>query len=146
SDAIGLATSATYNYRLLQPSLITDPNGNRQQVDFLASGMVSAIWMLGKSGRNEGDRTRPCMRLEYDLRAFFVSKRADPLNPQPVRVRTIRNIYHDTDPDDDGGTIEAMDYSDGFGRLLQTRTQGEALRFGDADFGSGDAVLPGAQD
>ena len=146
TDAIGLATTATYNYRLVQPSLITDPNGNRQQVDYLASGMVSAIWILGKSGRNEGDRTRPCMRLDYDLRAFFDSTRADPLDPQPIRVRTIRHVYHDTDPDDDGATIESTEYSDGFGRLLQTRTQGEVLRFGDTDFGGGDGVLPGAQD
>ena len=38
-----------------------------------------------------------------------------------------------------------MEYSDGFGRLLQTRTQGEEVRFGDEHFGGGEAVLPAKQ-
>jgi RHS repeat-associated protein len=36
--------------------------------------------------------------------------------------------------------IEVREYSDGFGRLLQTRTQGEEERFGEALFGGG--VIP----
>ena len=39
--------------------------------------------------------------------------------------------------------IQVREYSDGFGRLLQTRTQGEEERFGDDVFGNG--VLPADQ-
>ena len=34
-------------------------------------------------------------------------------------------------------TIETVEYSDGFGRLLQTRTQAEDVLFGDPNFGEG---------
>ena len=34
-------------------------------------------------------------------------------------------------------TIETREYSDGFGRVVQTRTQGEDVRFGDAWLGGG---------
>jgi YD repeat-containing protein len=50
-------------------------------------------------------------------------------------------VRHDTDPQDAGETIETREYSDGFGRLLQTRVQGEALRFGDPLLGGGNGVL-----
>src|SRR5439155_24857773 len=40
-------------------------------------------------------------------------------------------------------TIESIEYSDGFGRLLQTRTQAEDVIFGDPVFGG--AVLPADQ-
>ena len=40
-------------------------------------------------------------------------------------------------------TIETVEYSDGFGRLLQTRTQAEDVLFGDPSFGGG--VLPADQ-
>ena len=40
-------------------------------------------------------------------------------------------------------TIETVEYSDGFGRLLQTRTQAEDVLFGDPNFGGG--VLPADQ-
>ena len=42
-----------------------------------------------------------------------------------------------------GGTIETVEYSDGFGRLLQTRTQAEDVTFGDPVFGG--EVLPADQ-
>ena len=54
-------------------------------------------------------------------------------------------MRHDTDPENTDETIESRDYSDGFGRVIQTRTQGRALRFGDAIFGGGDSVLPELQ-
>jgi RHS repeat-associated protein len=38
-------------------------------------------------------------------------------------------------------TIETVEYSDGFGRLLQTRTQAEDILFGDPSFGGGVLVL-----
>jgi hypothetical protein len=74
-----------------------------------------------------GDATVPSRRLEYDLLAF--AERG-----QPVHVRKTARVHHDTDTDvpaerrDD--EIVSVEYSDGFGRLLQTRTQAEDVLFG----------------
>jgi YD repeat-containing protein len=35
TDALGMQVEAIYDYRLLQPCLITDPNGNRSAVSSL---------------------------------------------------------------------------------------------------------------
>ena len=83
--------------------------------------------------------------MEYELRAFYDSKRADPRNPKPTFVRAVRTVDHPRNPPEPAETIEAHEYSDGFGRLLQTRTQGESVRFGDPRFGGGNAVLPADQ-
>src|SRR4029077_11882681 len=72
-----------------------------------------------------------------------------PADRRPIFVRTTRHIHHDTDldiaPAERDETITSVEYSDGFGRLLQTRTQGEEVRFGDEHFGGGEAVLPAKQ-
>ncbi len=143
-----LTAKAGYNLRVMQPERVTDANGNVSEVRFSPSGLVTDTFVRGKPDtqpsdrRNAGDGQSPSVHMEYGLRAFYDSKRADPLHPQPAFVRAIRRVFHDSDPDDTGETIEAREYSDGFGRLLQTRTQGESVRFGDARFGGGDAVLP----
>jgi RHS repeat-associated protein len=141
SNAAGLVTRLEHNYRVLQPRLLTDPNGNRTQVDFAAVGHVSAMWVRGKANQGEGDVAVPSSTFEYDFRAFFISRRIDPSAPEPVFVRTQRRTHHDSDPAA-GQVIEIREYSDGFGRLLQTRSQSEAVRFGDAIFGGGASVLP----
>jgi RHS repeat-associated protein len=141
----GLTTQAEYDYRVLQPQRVIDPNGNVSEVAYSPTGLVTHTWVRGKPGRNEGDISEASTQMEYGLRAFYESKRANPANPQPVYARAIRRVFHDSDPEDSGETIEAREYSDGFGRLLQTRTQGETVRFGDTLFGGGDAVLPSDQ-
>ena len=77
--------------------------------------------------------------MEYGFLAFEDSP---PGNRQPIFVRTIRHIHHDTELDvplpERDETITTVEYSDGFGRLLQTRTQGEEVRFGDEHFGGGE--------
>lgn len=137
----GLTTKAEYNYRIFQPKQVIDPNGNISEVAYSPTGLVTHTWVRGKPGRHEGDANEASVRMEYDLRAYYEAKRTNPDHPQPVSVRAIRRLRHDTDPADQGETIETREYSDGFGRLLQTRTQGEDVRFGHAQFGGGDAVL-----
>lgn len=134
----GLATTADYNLRVLRPSLLTDPNGNRTEMHYSPSGLATDTFLRGKPGANEGDLKAPSLSLRYDLRAFLERR-------QPVHVRALRRVLHDTDPDDTGQTIETREYFDGFGRLLQTRTQGEALRFADEHFGGGELLLPADQ-
>ena len=103
-------------------------------------GFPIAIFVRGKDG--EGDATQAGTRFEYDLLAFADSPEDD---RQPIWVRTIQREHHDTDTDvalpARDATIETVAYSDGFGRLVQTRTQAEEVIWGDERiFGNG--VLP----
>ncbi len=141
TDPVGLKTRADYDYRVLQPSEVTDPNGNRTRFTFTPLGLLKDTWVLGKPANNEGDRQRPSVRMEYDFLAF--ANRG-----QPISVRTIRQVYHDTEAEvplpQRNETITTVEYSDGFGRLLQTRTQAEDIVFGE-DPTFGNQVLPASQ-
>ncbi len=137
-DPVGLATVAEYDLRVLRPRRVTEPNGNTNQARFSPAGFVTAHFVSGKNG--EGDSMAPSVRMDYDLLAF--AERG-----QPVSVRSIARVHHDTDPDVPAERrneeIVSVEYSDGFGRLLQTRTQAEDVLFGDTVFGAD--VLPADQ-
>ena len=64
--------------------------------------------------------------MEYGFLAF---EHSPPGSRHPVYVRTIRYTHHDTELDvplpEHDDTIITVEYSDGFERLLQTRTQAE---------------------
>jgi hypothetical protein len=135
TDALGMETRADHNYRVLQPAKVTDPNGNVTEFAFAPLGLLHAVWVRGKPGIDKGDRNAPSTRLAYD---FFAFKDRH----EPISVRTVRRERHDSEAVSDA-TIETREYSDGFGRLLQTRTQAEEVLFGDARFGNG--VMPADQ-
>ncbi|NDY70683.1 hypothetical protein DO021_03330 [Desulfobacter hydrogenophilus] len=142
TDPIGLTAEAVYDYQVMQPSLITDPNGNRQVFQFTPLGLLESIAVMGKMDEDAGDTLDvPGTRLVYDFLAFENSG-------QPISVHTIQREYHITDTTiplaQRDNTIESREYSDGFGRLLQTRTQAENLVFGTPPFG-GDVGLPADQ-
>ncbi|MFI7426464.1 SpvB/TcaC N-terminal domain-containing protein [Micromonospora sp. NPDC049836] len=134
-DPAGLTTTAAYDLRVLLPREVVDANGNRTSVSFSPIGLVTARYDRGAPG--EGDAVEPTVRLEYDLRAF--AERG-----QPASVRTVHRAYHDTQTDvplprrDEA--IVSVEYSDGFGRLVQTRTLAEDTLAGDPQFGG--AVVP----
>ncbi len=134
-DPLGLRTEAVNDYRVLRPQQVTDANGNTASTTFSPAGFVVETFARGKGGR--GDAVLPSVRLEYDLHAFASRQ-------QPVSVRTIRRVHHDTATDVPAGqrddVIVSVEYSDGFGRPLQTRAQAEDTLFGDVVFGGG--VLP----
>ncbi len=96
--------------------------------------------LLGKDQGTERDTLDdPGVLLEYDLFAFKNSG-------APVWVKTTQRVHHinadylsTLPPEEQEATIVAVEYSDGFGRQLQTRTQAEDLLFG-VDFANG-AVL-----
>jgi RHS repeat-associated protein len=145
TDPAGLATKAAYDYRILQPREVTDPNGNRSAFVFTPLGLLERTAIMGKVDDHVGDTLEaPGSQLVYDFLAF--KERG-----QPASVRTIRRVYHahdvdDVEPPERDETIAMVEYSDGFGRLLQTRTQAEDIVFGDPAFGdaglSGDQSLP----
>ena len=135
TDAVGLTISAEYDYRVLQPRMVTDANANRRAVSFSPLGLVTATAVMGKEGERVGDTLEaPGSRLEYDFFAFVNRQ-------QPMFVRSIVRQHHVTETDvplpQRDETIETVEYSDGFGRLLQTRTQAEDVLFGDPSFGGG---------
>jgi RHS repeat-associated protein len=138
TDPAGLTTEAAYDYRALQAIQTTDANGNRGRVALSPAGLVVAQFRHGRDG--EGDHEVASMRLEYDLFAFV-------RRGEPASVRTVRRVHHDsrTDlpPAQRDEVLVSVEYSDGFGRLLQTRTQADDVTFGDAVFGGN--VIPADQ-
>jgi RHS repeat-associated protein len=134
-DEAGLITKANYDYRVFQPSLVTDPNGNQSQYAFSPLGLLQSIAVTGKPGENIGDTSNPSTVFTYVLFGKDASGNSVPIADlgQPVSVRTVRRVHHDSETDiaqparDE--TIETLEYSDGFGRLLQTRTQAEDQAF-----------------
>jgi RHS repeat-associated protein len=142
-NAAGLATIAEYDYRLLRPRRVVDPNAAESEFRYSPTGMITEQYLRGAGGR--GDQTEPSIRREYDFRAFARSG-------APVSVHTIRRVRHDSDAsllasEDINATLQSVEYSDGFGRLLQTRTQADDLVFGDPAFGGiGLPLGPGATD
>lgn len=145
TDPVKLETAASYNYRVMQPDSVTDPNKNVTEFRFSPIGLLTEIWIKGKQNQNEGDQIRASTQLSYDFLAYRNSILADPADPQPIEVRTVRYVRHDSDPADTSESIETREYSDGFGRLLQTRAQGEDIRFGESTFGGGDEILSVSQ-
>ena len=133
-DPAGLVTEASHDYRTLLPRAVTDVNGNISEVRYSPAALVTARFIRGKDGT--GDRDAPSVVIDHDLRAY--AERG-----QPVSVRTTRRVHHDTavPASERDAVIVAAAYSDGFGRLLQTRTQAPDVLFGDRPFGAG--VLPG---
>jgi RHS repeat-associated protein len=151
TDALGHQTRAQYDYRLLQAHLVTDPNLNRTAYGFSPLGLLHETALLGKEGKNEGDIKREAVpaqngqpaqllhyeastRLTYNFFAFAT-------NGQPCWVQTTqREQHYKVDPSPTSPTLVKTEYSDGFGRLMQTRAQAEEVLFGDATFG--DSGLP----
>jgi YD repeat-containing protein len=157
TDPLEMQTRADYDYRVMQPHRVTDPNENSSAFAFTPLGLMHKTALLGKDDGTEGDLLEdgppfspgegPGMRagvlLEYDLFAFINSG-------EPVWVRTTQRVHHihadylgSLPTEEQNATIVAVEYSDGFGRQLQTRTQAEDLLFGDAQLG--DSGLPADQ-
>ncbi len=154
-DAIGIETNANYDYRVLQASIVTDPNGNRTAYAFSPLGLMHAYALIGKSTESIGDiRTTPlsaasglmdyyryylpCVQMEYDFLNFINTG-------GPVWVKTTKRENHIQDGINDDTIVHCV-YSDGFGRLIQTRTQAEELLLlntGSDIFGS--SRLPASQ-
>ncbi|MEU7144799.1 SpvB/TcaC N-terminal domain-containing protein [Nocardia sp. NPDC046473] len=121
TDPVDNVVTTSINYRVLQPWLLTDPNGNRTAVRFDPLGLVIATAVLGKQGGNEGDvldlatpepadADRPTSWLTYDLTA------------RPVRFRTFAREQHRAP---DGRVQESRTYLDGSGRIMLMKAQAE---------------------
>ncbi len=132
-DANNLENQAKYDYRVLQVKQVTDPNGNSIAYSYTPTALLSSVAVMGKFGESVGDTpTEPSLKYEYDFLAFVNTG-------QPVSVRTVKREHHINDTYTPlakrNDTIESVEFSDGFGRLLQARAQAEDLTFGDSTFG-----------
>ena len=135
TDPAGLTAQAAYDYRVLQPQTLTDANRNRTQQRYTPLGLVERTAILGKPDEAVGDTLdSPSQRFIYDFLAF-----AD--RQQPISIRSIQREHHVHDTEiplaEREAAITTVEYSDGFGRLLQTRAQAEDITFGDDAFGEG---------
>ncbi len=123
-----------YDYRVLQPRVVTDSNGNQVKYGYAALGLLESEAWLGKPNRPaEGDKGRSSTVFSYDFKSFYRSK-------TPIYRHTKRYKLHITDPNDAGEVIETREYVDGFGRQIQNRAHVEDVLFGSEELGDG--VLP----
>jgi RHS repeat-associated protein len=142
TNAAGLSVAAVYDLRVFQPRRVTDANDNRTQIRFTPHGLPARVWFESQQDANHqrrgGTDARPEFRWTYDLTAFQRTRKS--ATPQPVSVRSERRVAHASETTSNE-VVVTVEYSDGFGRLLQTRAQAEAVTFG----ATGDDVgLPAA--
>ncbi|MHC4676462.1 MAG: toxin TcdB middle/N-terminal domain-containing protein, partial [Planctomycetota bacterium] len=119
-----LLTQVTYDYQAMKPKEITDPNDNTTKFDYTPLGLLKTIHL-------SADKVRPSTLFSYDFNAFRDRR-------QPVYAHVTRFVHFGANgfaADLLSEAIETREYSDGFGRLLQTRAQGEEVIFGDEKFG-----------
>jgi RHS repeat-associated protein len=136
------------DYRVLQPWLLTDPNGNRSGAVYDALGLVTGTALMGRRGENVGDSLqmeavlpdravtghfeqpladpqkilgRATTRLVYDLFAYMRTK--DEPDPQPAAVCLLmrERHEHELEAGEQPGIQQQFIYSDGFGRVIQTK-------------------------
>lgn len=136
TDALGLETLAEYDYSVMQANKVTDPNENVSVFDFSPLGLLRATAVIGKGTQGDYksdiggfyDRYAPSVAMEYN---FFAFKNEE----NPIWVKTIQREQHYQD-EENSPTIVKVEYSDGFGRLFQTRAQAEGVVFGNQTFGT----------
>lgn len=154
-DSTDVLTFSGHDYRILQPTLMMDPNRNRTAAAVDVLGMVVGTAVMGKPppAVAEGDTLTgfdsdltdaaivnqlanpfanpqsilqgATTRLVYDLFAYQRTK-SQP-DPRPAVVYTMARETHDSDPVPAGGLKiqHSFSYSDGFGREIQKKIQAE---------------------
>jgi RHS repeat-associated protein len=154
-DPLGNRVSAKVDYRVLQPAVVTDANGNRSAAAFDALGLIVGTAAMGKGAPapTEGDSLTgfnpdldeatllahlqnpfanphgilgsATTRQLYDLFAYQRTRSAP--QPSPVVVYTIARETHTANLS--GGAQSKVQhsfaYSDGFGRTIQKKAQAE---------------------
>lgn len=160
-DAVNNTTATKHNYRVLQPALITDPNGNRTAAAFGALGMVVATAVMGKGdvlqdftidlsvGEIQAFTANPrtnaktllgkaTTRIAYDLDRYQRIQQA------PFAASLARETHVSDDVSGNSAIQIAFTYSDGFGREIEKKIQaepGDAPLRSNPDLRNGDIYL-----
>jgi len=152
-DPLANVTQAQLDYRVLRAKQVTDPNGNRSRVAFDALGQVAGTAIMGKADEQVGDSLegfvadlpekvrlehlrhplsdpgailgKATTRTVYDLFAFDRTRHES--QPQPAVKYSLARETHVSDlaPGAESRIQHSFQYSDGFGRVIQTREQAE---------------------
>ncbi|OAL53574.1 SpvB domain-containing protein, partial [Pyrenochaeta sp. DS3sAY3a] len=155
-DAVGSSISAVNDYRMLEPAVVTDINGNRSMAAYDALGFVAGTAVMGKPTETLGDNmdgfepdlsaddmrkffSRPrdpallarllgnaTSRIIYDATRYWLEP--DPQKRMPIYAATLHRETHTSDSLPPGGLKIQVSfaYSDGFGRDVQQKVQAEA--------------------
>ncbi|MGH9892294.1 MAG: hypothetical protein ACREA0_09990, partial [bacterium] len=96
TDALGNTITATNDYRVLQPRLVTDPNRNRTQVAFDTLGMVAGTAVMGKATETLGDVLDATFEpdlTQAQLDAFMTEPREATANPnESVATQIVHDL------------------------------------------------------
>ncbi len=135
-DAVGLSTLAAYDYRLFQPLEIIDQNGNRASFTYTPLGLLKTSSLQGKGG--EGDSAQqPGVTYDYDLLSWMAE---EPQEKRPASVTFTRRMHHALEasltPEESARMLVNKQYSDGAGRVVQSREQAAAAVPGELPTGS----------
>ena len=146
-DAAGNETTGKLDYRSLQLERLTDPNGNRAEARFDALGMLVGTAILGKAtGLSEGDSFD---HFQTDLAPTEISRYLNAHDPceqgiahlgtattrmiydlhrVPMCVASVARETHVSALGKDRQTRVQLSfaYSDGFGRIAQTKARAES--------------------
>jgi RHS repeat-associated protein len=143
------------DYRVLQPSLVTDPNGNRSEVVFDGYGLVAGTAVMGKATETLGDSLvgftadltqaqidqffadprgpiaqtllgNATARIVYDVFRYLVPP-TTPGTANPAFAATIARETHVSDlaSSTPSNLQVSLSFSDGFGREIQRKIQAE---------------------
>jgi YD repeat-containing protein len=143
------------DYRVIQPRLVTDPNGNQTAASFDALGMLAGTAVMGKLNESprRGDLldgfvadlpddviaahiqkpladpqailARATTRLVCDYFAYYRTRELP--QPSPSVIYVMVRETHDADlaPGQETKIQHSFSYSDGFGRAIQKKLQAE---------------------
>ena len=127
-------TTATTDYRVLAPAMVTDPNGNQSAAAFDELGRVIALALMGRPGADEGDTLAdPTLKIEYDQLAWEAA------TPSPVSVHSYARLQHGAA---NPGWFETYTYFDGSGREALKKAQADPDQGGNPQWtGSGRVVF-----
>lgn len=107
-------TVTRFDYRTLQPDLVTDPAGAQTGFAYGPQGDVIAIARMGRPGHGEGDTLAdPTTRVSYDRRAWQIGG-------TPPGTHTWQRLRHGAA---NPGWLEHRTFFDGMGREVLTKRQ-----------------------
>jgi RHS repeat-associated protein len=153
TDPVQNVVTAASDYRVLQPAVVTDPNGNHSAVAFDALGLVAGTAIMDKSVTTQQDSLtnftadltqaqldaffanprgpqgaallgNATSRIVYDL-GRFARQPSKPQTPTPVYAATIARETHVQNlAAGQASRLQVnVSYSDGFGREIQRKLQ-----------------------
>jgi hypothetical protein len=156
TDALGNTISAVNDFRLMEPIVLTDTNGNGNTATYDALGFVAGTAVMGKTTESLGDNLEGFISdlSSEEIDQFFSNPRdlqigskllgnastriiynvdrywheTDPQMRMPVYAATLVRETHTSDPLPSTGLKIQVNftYSDGFGQEIQGKVQAEA--------------------